>query len=153
MTERPSAYDQAVKLLARRAHFRAEIVRKLVQRRYPSEEIDAAVERLEELRYLDDAEASRRFVEGRLARGGFGRARLAAELGARGVEDSVIRAVLDEMLPEDELPAALEEARRWGRSGKGSATGLARRLERRGFAPPTIVEVLRREGWEGEEPV
>jgi regulatory protein len=151
-TDRLSAYDQAVKLLARRAHFRREIVQKLAQRRYPHEEIDEALGRLEARRYLDDADASRRFVEGRLTRGGYGRARLAAELGARGVDDAVVREVLDELLPEDEMPAALEEARRWRRSGKTGPASLARRLERRGFSPPTIVEVLRREGVEDEGP-
>lgn len=139
MTDRPSAYDQAVKLLARRAHFRLEIVRKLIQRRYPQSEIDEAVERLEERRYLDDLATSRRFVEGKLARGGFGRARLASELGARGVDDGVVREVLDELVPEDELPEARAEARR---SGKTDPAAVARRLERRGFAPPTIATVL-----------
>ncbi len=142
--DRPSAYDQAVKLLARRTHFRLEIVRKLAQRRYAESEIEEAVERLLERRYLDDAEASRRFVEGRLARGGYGRRRLVAELSERGVDETVIREVLDALLPEDELPAAREEARR---SGKGEPAAVARRLERRGFSPAAIATVLREGGW------
>jgi len=143
-TERLSAYDQAVKLLARRTHFRRELQQKLVQRHYPSDEIEEALDRLEGRRYLDDEDASRRFVEGRLGRGTYGRARLAAELAARGVDSAVADGVLDELLPEDELPAAREEAARWaGRSGKGDPAALARRLERRGFAPSTIAAVLR----------
>jgi len=147
-SERPSAYDQAVKLLARRTHFRLEIVRKLVQRHYSESEIDEAVGRLEERRYLDDAEASRRFVEGRLAQGGYGRRRLVAELSERGVEDSTVREVLDELLPEDELPAAREEARR---SGKSDPAAVARRLERRGFSPSAIAAVLREGAWAADD--
>jgi len=147
-SERPSAYDQAVKLLARRTHFRLEIVRKLVQRHYSESEIDKAVGRLEERRYLDDAEASRRFVEGRLARGGYGRRRLVAELSERGVDDSTVREVLDELLPEDELPAAREEARR---SGKSDPAAIARRLERRGFSPSAIAAVLREGAWAADD--
>jgi len=143
-SDRPSAYDQAVKLLARRTHFRLEIVRKLVQRHYSESEIDEAVGRLEERRYLDDAQASRSFVEGRLARGGYGRRRLVAELSERGVDDATVREVLDELLPEDELPAAREEARR---SGKSDPAAVARRLERRGFSPSAIAAVLREGAW------
>lgn len=140
-----SAYDQAVKLLARRTHFRRELEQKLVQRHYPSDEIEEALDRLESRRYLDDEDASRRFVEGRLASGAYGRTRLKAELAARGVDGAVAAAVLDELLPEDELPAAREEAARWaGRSGKRDPAALARRLERRGFGAGTIAAVLRK---------
>ena len=147
-----SAYDQAVKLLARRTHFRRELEQKLVQRRYPSDEIEEALARLEARRYLDDEDASRRFVEGRLASGGYGRTRLAAELAARGVDGAVASAVLEELLPEDELPAAREEAARWsGRSGKSDPAALARRLERRGFGAGTIAAVLREHGRDSDD--
>ena len=138
-----SAYDRAVKLLARRTHFRREIEVKLTQRGYPPEEIGEALARLESRRYLDDAEAARQYVSGKLARGGWGRARLLAELDARGVERGVAAVVLDELLPEDDLEAAREEARR--HAGKAPAA-LARRLERRGFSASSIAAVLRERG-------
>jgi len=141
--ERLSAYDQAVKLLARRTHFRREIADKLAQRSYPRAEIDEALARLAARRYLDDAEAARQFVAGRLARGGYGRARLAAELAARGVEREVVGAVLDDLLPEDDLEAARDEARR---ARAKDPAALARRLERRGFSARAIAAVLRERG-------
>ncbi|HSL84320.1 MAG TPA: RecX family transcriptional regulator, partial [Thermoanaerobaculia bacterium] len=134
-SDRPSAYDQAVKLLARRTHFRREIEAKLGERGYPPAEVEEALARLSERRYLDDAEAARQFVAGKLGRGAFGRARLLAELDARGVERGISAAVLDEALPEDDLPAAREEARR--HPGKAPAA-VARRLERRGFSARAI---------------
>lgn len=145
---RLSCYDQAVKLLARRTHFRREIEDKLARRGYPPEEIGETLERLAARRYLDDAEAARQLVAGRLARpGGYGRARLAAELAARGVDGEVARDVLDDLLPEDDLPAARAEARRWaGGVGGKSPEALARRLERRGFSARAIAAVLRERG-------
>lgn len=143
--DRPSAYDRAVKLLARRTHFRRELAEKLARRGYAADEVDEALDRLAERRYLDDGEAARQFVRGRLARGGYGRARLRAELGARGVEGEVAREVLDELLPEDDTDAAREEARR---SGKTDPAAVARRLERRGFSAPAIAAVLRERDWE-----
>jgi len=150
-----TCYDQAVKLLARRTHFRRELGDKLARRGYPPEEVAETLDRLASRRYLDDGQAARQFVAGRLARtGGYGRARLAAELAARGVEGGMAREVLDELLPEDDLPAARAEARRWAgaagaRSGK-SPEALARRLERRGFSSRAIAAVLRERGREIE---
>lgn len=138
-----SAYDQAVKLLARRTHFRREIEGKLAQRGYAPAEVEEALARLAERRYLDDGEAARQYVAGKLGRGGYGRVRLQAELDARGVERGVSRAVLDDLLPEDDLEAAREEARR--HAGKAPAA-LARRLERRGFSARAIAQVLRDRG-------
>jgi regulatory protein len=149
-----SAYDQAVKLLARRTHFRRELAGKLAARGYPADEIDEALDRLAARRYLDDAEAARQFVGGRLARGAYGRARLQAELAARGVERSTADGVLDELLPADDLEAARAEARRHaGRSAAGGdptkvAQKVARRLERRGFSHRAIATVLSEQGWE-----
>lgn len=152
MTERPSAYDQAAKLLARRTHFRRELEAKLRQRDYERDDIEAALDRLEERRYLDDEAAARQYVEGRLARGGYGHTRLRAELAARGVDDGVIGQVLDELLPDDEVPQALEEARRWAsrRSKPPDPAAIARRLERRGFSAGAIAAVLRDGAWGGE---
>lgn len=145
--EGPSAYDRAVKLLARRTHFRRELAEKLARRGYAADEVDEALDRLAERRYLDDGEAARQFVRGRLSRGGYGRARLRSELGARGVEEEVAREVLDELLPEDDTEAAREEARR---SGKTDPAAVARRLERRGFSARAIAAVLRERGWEAD---
>ena len=153
MTERLSAYDQAVKLLTQRTHFRREIEAKLAQRSYSSDEIGEAVERLLERRYLDDAEAARQYAGGRLSRGGYGRARLQAELAARGVDRQTADAVLDELLPDDDLPAAREEAMRVGGRARSAdpekvAAKVARRLESRGFSRGSIYKLLEERPWE-----
>lgn len=148
---RPSAYARAVRLLAARAHFRAEVARKLAARGYPEEEIAAALDRLAAEGYLDDEAAAKSFVASRLGKGALGRARLAAELQARGAAAEAIAAALAE-LPSDDLPAAREAAARYvqsqrsQRGGQADPGALARHLSRKGFSRRAIVTLLRETG-------
>jgi regulatory protein len=138
----PTPYQKALQLLATRAHFRRELRAKLAQRGYPAEEIDAALDRLTEQKYLDDRATARVFVEHRQERSSEGRARLRAELLKRGAPEEAIDAALAELTPEDDLPAAREAAESWRRKGGVDPRALARHLERRGFSPHAIVSVL-----------
>ena len=146
---KPSAYARAVRLLAARAHFRAEIERKLAQRGYPEDEVAAALDRLSAEGYLDDEAAAKEFVSSRLGKGALGRARLSAELEERGAAPEAIAAALAE-LPEDDLPAAREAAARYVRSQRGGGRAdrgaLARHLSRKGFSRRAIVALLRETG-------
>ncbi|MCL4838166.1 MAG: recombination regulator RecX, partial [Thermoanaerobaculia bacterium] len=51
---RPDCYDKALALLGARAHFRAELERKLARSGYGAEEIVAALARLAARGWLDD---------------------------------------------------------------------------------------------------
>lgn len=59
MKNKKTALVQAVDLLARQAHSTARLTRKLKQRQYETEEIEAAVDRLSQRGYLDDQELCR----------------------------------------------------------------------------------------------
>jgi regulatory protein len=146
----PTAYDKALQLLAARAHFRRELERKLAQRGFPPEEIEAALARLAEGRYLDDRATARVFVESRQGRGNEGRARLRAELLKRGAPDDAVEAALAELTPDDDLPAAREAAETWRRRGGQDPRALARHLERKGYSRRAIVAVLN-DGLDGLE--
>jgi regulatory protein len=139
--ERPSALDKATELLARRAHFERELAVKLAQRRYPPEEVAAALARLRELGYLDDERTSRELVDSRLRRGGEGKRRLAAELARRGAPSESIRETLAEITPDEELERARAAAQSFlARSGRREV--LPRHLDRKGFSRRAIVTVL-----------
>ncbi len=138
----PTPYQKALQLLAARAHFRRELEIKLRQRRYPDEEIEAALARLTEEGYLDDRATARVFVESRQGRASEGRARLRSELIKRGAPDDAVDAALAELTPEDDLPAAREAAESWRRKGGADPRALARHLERKGFSRRAIVSVL-----------
>lgn len=58
-----TAFDTAVRLLARRAHSRRELVRKLSLRGFPQEDIDAALIRCDGYGYLNDADMARRLTD------------------------------------------------------------------------------------------
>lgn len=144
--DRPSAFDQAVKLLARRTHFTSEIEAKLRKRRYPAMEIETAVARLEDLGYLDDEAAAREYVRLNRERKGWGRARLRAELFRRGVSDAAVAGAVGDLTEEGERELARREIERWRRSRSDDPSRLARRLERKGFASRVIVSVLEEAG-------
>ncbi len=81
-----TAYQTALDLLSRRDHFRRELVDKLSQRDFPTNEVEAAVDRCAELDLIDDQRIAERFVEVRAGDRGWGPHRLAAELRQRGVD-------------------------------------------------------------------
>lgn len=133
-------YDRAVRLLAARPHFRAELKAKLAQRGYPEEETGAALDRLAAEGYLDDVRAARDFVAHRLEQKSEGRLRLKAELVRRGALEEAVAAALAEV-PEDDLEAAREAAAQWARSHRPDPAALARHLARKGFSHRAIFAV------------
>jgi regulatory protein len=135
-------YDRAVRLLAVRPHFRAELATKLAQRGYPAEEIENALDRLVAEGYVDDVQAARGFVAHRLERQGEGRLRLKAELVRRGASEEAVGAALAEV-PEDDLAPAREAADKWARGRRQpDPAALARHLARKGFSRRAIFAVL-----------
>jgi regulatory protein len=144
--DRPSCYDKAAELLARRPHFRAQLAQKLAARGYPEAEVSAALDRLAGHGWLDDRRTARDYAAGRLSRAPQGRRRLAAELTRRGAPAAVIDDVLAELVPSDDRAAARAAADRWaarrGRGGEADLRALARHLERRGFSAGAIREAL-----------
>lgn len=152
---KPSCHDKALELLGRRSHFRRELEAKLRQRRYEEDEIRRALGDLERRGLLDDLETARELTRGRLARGAVGSRRLLADLRRRGAPDRVAEQAVRELAPRDELPMARRAAARWMRaSSRRDPSALARHLDRRGFPPAVIVEVVRH--WESateEDPV
>ena len=139
-----TCYNKALDLLSRRPHFRRELASKLFRRGYEEDEVEAALDRLEELRLIDDAQAARDFVESRTRREPVGRRRLLAELARRGAPEDAARGAVEALHPEDDLALAAEAAAAWQRrkAGKGKPEALARFLERRGFSRRAIVSVL-----------
>ena len=139
---RPTAYDKAGELLARRPYFRAELAARLARAGYEEDEIAGALARLARVGYLDDEALAAAEAERLRERKGLGRARIAADLSRRGAPRSIASEVASES-PEEELARARAEAERWSAtSRKPQPAALARFLERKGFSPRTIVAVL-----------
>ena len=147
--------ERALALLARRAHGRAELARKL-QRYQPSPTmVDEVLARLESMGFVDDA----RFAEGvagSLARSGrAGPARIAGKLrqhgiAAAGVKDAVGGLDTDWGASCRAL-ARTRVARGEDLRDPKARARLVRFLAGRGFPPPLVYEVLRELGAEARE--
>ncbi len=148
--EKPPAYEQAVRLLGTRPHFRRELEQKLAARAYEEAEVAPALDRLAGAGYLDDLATARSFIAQRLARGGEGKLKLKAELERRGASSAAVAAVLAE-IPEDDLDAARQAAAKWSRRGKTDPAALARHLVAKGFSRRAIGVAVREMGAGGED--
>jgi len=148
--EKPPAYEQAVRLLGTRPHFRRELEQKLAARAYEESEVTPALDRLAGAGYLDDLATARSFVAQRLARGAEGKLKLKAELERRGASSAAVTAALIE-IPDDDLEAARQAAAKWSRRGKSDPAALARHLAAKGFSRRAIGVVVRELGAGGED--
>lgn len=143
--ERALAMGRALNLLGYRARSEAEIRDRLRRREFGIETIEAVVERLRELGYVDDEEFARNAARQRARR--YGPRRVTADLRKSGVDsDTAQRAVEEEFAERSELDDALSAAAR--RYNAGGSDAEARRvygfLTRRGYSADVCAEVARR---------
>src|SRR6185369_6170096 len=123
---------------------------RLAQRRVAPETIRATVERLSELRYLDDAAVAARRAEELLGRRHYGRLRVAHELTRRGVADSVVESAIRAAMQDrrDVEIARLALRRKFGHYSHDQLRGAAVRARAyrfhvgRGHPPEAVAEML-----------
>jgi regulatory protein len=84
---------KALELLARREHSRLELRQKLLQRGYPAERIEPALDRLVAERLLDESRYAELYACARADKG-YGPLRIERELRERGVPDDAVAAAL-----------------------------------------------------------
>ena len=133
-------------LLARSMHSRRALALKLRRAGFATAPVTQALQRLDELGYLDDIGFARLWARGRVERGGDGRARVLAGLLSRGVSrQDAQAAVAAEYPPEREAEICQELAARLVRqlsAGERGGTRVARQLARRGFPNHRVLQVL-----------
>ena len=137
-----AAYAQALKLLARREHGRAELAQKLARRGFAPAVCAPALQRLADAGYLSDA----RYAQARVAelrRRRYGPLRALAELRALGVDEAAIADAVQ--VEADDWYQACRAAS--GRVGTPPASAaerarLQRRLMTRGFTAAQIRAAL-----------
>lgn len=141
-----TALDAGLRLLGRRAHSRAELVRKLGRRGYEEAEVGSALDRLMELGYLDD----RAFAEGHVRRrqAGLGPRALSAELSARGVDRQVADGALAAFDGEAQLASAIRlverlHGRRPQAGYREMLDAIGPKLLRRGFSSAVAMAACR----------
>lgn len=135
----------AVRYLARFDRTTAQVERFLASKGASPTQARHTIDRLSDLRYLDDLAYARRWVETRLARRPMGRERLKAELSAKGVAEALADEAIHEALQAmDEESLARLSLRSWKRKRRRVLPGqAAQHLRRRGFEEDTIERIIR----------
>lgn len=82
-------YQNALYLLSRRDHSRLELAQKLARKSYNKNDIEATIQRLESEGWINEKRFTEMYSESR-RRKGYGPRRIAMELAAKGIDQTVI---------------------------------------------------------------
>lgn len=139
-SERPSAYDRALGLLARREHSQRELGRKLAAKGYAPDESAPALAALTEGHAQSDDRYAEVLIRQRSG-AGYGPLRIEAELKSHGIDPRTCR---DALAAIDWLEIARAQiVRRYGEtSERATRDKAAQYLQRRGFPSGVIGKAL-----------
>jgi regulatory protein len=138
------AVDRAVRFLSYRPRSITEVRRNLAEKKVDDVVIDATIERLKNLGYLDDRSFAAYWVENRDQFKPLSERALRYELRQKGIADSIIKGVLDDL---DEAGAAYRAAQGQVRRHRHKTqdefrTKISAFLQRRGFGYDVIREAV-----------
>jgi regulatory protein len=150
------AVNTAAHFLSYRPRSTAEIRRNLKEKETPEAVIDAAVEKMSAMGYLDDAAFARYWVDNRSQFKPLSHRALRQELRQKGLSDAVIAEALEAQSESDLAYKAAETQLRKlrNRDVKEFKTKINAFLQRRGFSYSTTQDVVRRliESLETDDP-
>jgi regulatory protein len=143
---REVAYQKAMRFLGYRARSVSEVRENLRKHEIPEAVIDEVLGRLQEANLLNDREFAQAWVENRSTFRPRSRRALALELRKKGLDDEVVRDVLEAKVDENTL--ALQAARKYLRKVEKLEWPEFRQklgsfLGRRGFSYDVIIPVVR----------
>jgi regulatory protein len=148
LADKPSAYLDALHLLARRERSVEQTRARLLEREHPAEQVDAAIAHLLETGALDDARVAREYARTALQVKGRGRLRIQQELRAMGISrETATEAVAEVFGDVDErtlITRALQKKLR-GKTRIASRQEMARLYQfllRQGFTPAAVRGAL-----------
>lgn len=144
--------QRALGLLVRREHSRNELTRKLTARGIEREDAEAAVDKLSEAGWQDEARFAHSLVRNRAA-AGYGPLHIRAELGTHRLPDELVRQAMDDYdgdwadnardLVRRRFPAGLDDPAR-----RRKAADL---LVRRGFGGQLVGQLLHGTGQDWDD--
>lgn len=136
-------FSLLTELLARRDYANAEMRFKLAAYGFRDSEIEKALQRAQERRYLDDTRFCRSFIDERLRRG-WGRRKIESDLRRRGVRLEEIPGYPEDFyVDQDELERALEALSRKPVPTSRSREKLVRFLVSRGYSCGVAYDAVR----------
>ena len=138
-----SAEYAAMTYLARAEHCRAALTQKLIKKNIDRKAIEAALDYLEGVRYLDDERFAGAWLRTRSIDHAEGRIRLAAELASRGVDRNAAKKALDEFFSDHDEMEICRRAYRKVRNLKSDPDKIKASLVQKGFTLKEIDAVLK----------
>jgi regulatory protein len=148
---RVSLRAQALRLLARREHTRAELKARLEAEGADAAELEAVLEEFSRCGWISDTRVVEQIAHARRSR--FGSRRIRQELLAKGVPDHLVEAAMPE-LKEGDIDAARAVWRKKFHAPPGNAAERARQvrfLQSRGFSLDLAMRVIREAGEQAGE--
>ena len=147
-----NAYEYALNLLSARAYTARNLRRKLVQKEFDADDVEAVMERLVASRLVDDARFASEFARQKLTIGGSSVRRVKQDLMRRGLSAENIRAAIEQVTDEEsvDISKSIDAAARKKLSSIGDVEReVARRrlfgfLARRGFELADIRSAVER---------
>jgi regulatory protein len=146
----PASVARAIALrqLTMAPRSRAQLREAMDRKNVPADVAEAVLDRLEEVRLVDDAAFAENYVRYRQRERGLARRALAHELRRKGVDDDTARAALEELDPDDEVEAArsLVERKLPSMQRLDPAVRFRRlvgMLARKGYPSSTAVSVVK----------
>lgn len=140
------AVDHAVRFLSYRPRSTQEIRRNLAKKGFIETTVEIAIERLMTMSYLDDVAFARFWLDNRTMFKPRGPMALRYELRQKGIENSIIDSVLDELDVDDAAyKAAISKAKRLHHLNRQEFRHkLSGFLQRRGFNYGTVRDVIQK---------
>jgi len=147
------ALTAALRLLTGRDLSTARLRHKLQSKGHADSDIDAAIERCQNLGYLDDLRLARNRVRSQLSQGKMTGRRLSVDLRQQGLTEQVASQAMEEATAEFDQEEVLAElvARRFPnfcylQANAGERRRVVQFLQRRGFPFDQIMTTLTRKG-------
>lgn len=149
---RKKAVERAANVLSMRPFSCAGLYKRLLEKGIEAEDAAYAVERLHELRLLDDEQYARDLCRSGKSKG-WGAGRVRQELRRKGVDENCIEAALEDFEPDGEKLRRFIHKRLGGeKPDRAALRRISDGLFRRGFSWDEIKEAINTclEEWEDE---
>lgn len=143
LSERALAQEKAISLLSYTRMSSRELYNKLVRKGIAASTAEAVIEKLQDLRLLDDAEYASAVVR-HYAGKGYGTARIRAELSRRGVDRDLWEEALESAPPPDEKIDRFIQTKLKDPDDREQVRKVSAALYRRGYSWDEIRAAMNR---------
>lgn len=145
--EKQKAREDAYRLISYRDRSVSELKKRLLQKGYDLEVIDAIIPRIKELNYLDDKRFAKKWVKHKVKHSPKGKYLLIKELKDKGVAEKIINEALSSEYPYDlEFKTAVKLAKKWKNKSHNKDKDLVKLkvyLKNKGFRYEIISDVVK----------